>query len=110
VLAPCCNGGVTTHSGCFWDTPQEVALAYGNVRGLQLVRAQAQDDKRAIDAVLDEIGDCAQCLRNMVALLSGMASSIAISMTENAGGPRSLAINQMERQLADARAELDRLR
>jgi hypothetical protein len=49
-------GPVTTHSGCAWDYPEDVALAYGKVRGHQLVLANVRGDANAGQAVLDEIG------------------------------------------------------
>ncbi|MEX7474577.1 hypothetical protein AB4Z39_33340 [Mycobacterium adipatum] len=97
---------MTTHSGCSWDYPEDVALAYGEDRGLRLMLAFVRDDDAAKGAVYDEIGDCAQCWRNMSAYLGGMGSSIALGLAESHGGDRSHVIRQLASQQADAAARI----
>ena len=98
--------GVTTHSGCALDYPEDVALAYGTVRGHQLILADVRGDGAASRAVLDEIGDCAECFRNMVLFLTGVAGSISVALAENAGADRAAALRQWESGLAAARSGL----
>lgn len=97
---------MTTHSGCSWDYPEDIVLAYGEERGLRLMLASAREDDAAKDAVFDEIGDCAQCLRNVSSYLSGMGSSIAISLAERLGGDHRAAIRQLESQRAEAASRI----
>lgn len=96
---------VTTHSGCALDYP-DVALAYGEARGLRLVLANVLDDDDAGSAVLDELGDCVECLRNINQYLAGMAGSIAVSLAEKLGGDQSDSIRQLQSMLAAAEAKL----
>ncbi|WP_131816337.1 hypothetical protein [Mycolicibacterium porcinum] len=97
---------MTTHSGCCLDYPEDVALAYTTVRGHELVLASARNDDAGREATLAAIGDCDDCLRNMVAFLAGLAESLGVGMAENAGADRAAAIRQFERGLAAAKAKL----
>ncbi|WP_198967278.1 hypothetical protein [Mycobacterium shottsii] len=97
---------MTTHDGCSWDYPREVVLAFGEVRGLKLALASVQDDDAASSAVLDEIGDCVECLRCMARFLAGMAGSIGVALAENAGADEQAVVRQLEMQLAEAIAKL----
>lgn len=97
---------MTTHSGCVWDFPLDVALVHAEVRGIKLVLASLRDDEADTEAVLDEIGDCVECLRHMCRLLSGMAAGIGESLTAVVGKDRSAGIRQLEKQLAEAIGKL----
>jgi hypothetical protein len=97
---------MTTHSGCALDYPEDVALAHGTVRGYKLVLAAIRDDESASEALVDEIGDCAECLRHMIRFLAGMAASLGVAIAEHAGADEAAAIRQLELQLAEARAKL----
>lgn len=65
-----------------------------------------RDDDDASEAVLNEIGDCNDCLRNMAMYLAGMAGAISVSLAENAGADRAAAIRQWEAGLAGWSARL----
>lgn len=97
---------MTTHEGCVWDYPEDVAIAFAEVRGCRLTLASVQDDDAAATAVLDEIGDCVECLRCMSRFLAGMAGSIAVALAENAGADAQAAVQQLESELAKASAKL----
>jgi hypothetical protein len=79
-----------------------VALAFGQVRGYRLVLASLHDDDDASGTVLDEIGDCAECLRCMARFLAALAGSIGESMAELAGQDHDAAVRQFEKQLGEA--------
>lgn len=102
IRSPCCNEAMTTHPGCVWDYPEDVATGYGEVRGLRLVLASLRDDDADDSPILDEMGDCTQCLRCMVRFLAGMAGSLAEALADTAGGDRVTAIRQVEKQTTDA--------
>jgi hypothetical protein len=97
---------MTTHSGCCWDYPEDVALAYGKVRGIKLALNSLYDDDDASAAVLDEIGDCAECLRCLVRFLAGLAGSLGVSVAEAHGADESAAIRQFEKMLAEYEREI----
>lgn len=97
---------MTTHSGCFWDYPEDVVLAYGKARGLRLIVASARDDDDEKDAVLEEIGDCVQCLRHTASFLSSAAAGVGASLAENAGADEAAAVRRWETLLAEATADL----
>lgn len=77
-------------------------MAFGEVRGTRLVLESVQDDDAACQAVLDEIGDCPECLRCMVRLLAGMVGSVAVDLAEAYGGDTRTVVQQLELQLATA--------
>lgn len=97
---------MTTHDGCSWDYPPEVVLAFGEVRGLKLALASVLDDDAASSAVLDEIGDCVECLRSMARFLAGMAGSIGVVLAQAAGRDERAVVRQLKSQLAEAIAKL----
>jgi hypothetical protein len=97
---------MTTHKGCIWDCPLDVAIAYGKVRGIKLVLASVRKEDDASAAVLEEMGDCAECLRNMAQYLAGLAGSLGVTVAENAGANEAAAIHQFEKMLAEYKGEL----
>lgn len=97
---------MTTHEGCFWDFPEDVALAHGKVRGIKLALNSLYEDDDASNAVLEEIGDCVQCLRNITRFLAGLSGSLGVSVAENYGADESAAIAQFEKMLAEYELEL----
>lgn len=97
---------MTTHPGCCWDYPDDVALAYGKVRGIKLVLNDLYDDDDVSRAVLDEIGDCAECLRHLVRFLSGLAGSLGGSLAEAYGADESAAIQRFEEMLDEYSREI----
>ncbi|WP_454560871.1 hypothetical protein [Mycobacterium haemophilum] len=97
-----------THMGCVYDDP-DAALAFGQVRGHRLVLASLYDDDEDGRAVLEEIGDCAECLRCLVLFLAAMAGSIGVRLAEMAGQDRDAAVQQFEKQLGEALDELRHL-
>lgn len=82
----------------------DVAMAHTEVRGIRLVLANPslRDDEAETEAVLDEIGDCLECLRHMCQFLAGMAGGISESLIAVVGKDRSAGIRQLEKQLAEA--------
>jgi hypothetical protein len=48
---------MTTHSGCLWDYPEDVALAHKKVRGIKLALSSVLDDDDESAAILNEVGD-----------------------------------------------------
>lgn len=47
---------MTTHSGCSWDYPEDIVLAYGEERGLRLMLTSAREDDAAKDVPLRQEG------------------------------------------------------
>lgn len=98
---------MTTHPGCYMDYPEEVALAYGKVRGMKLaVNSIYADEEDDSVAVLDEIGDCAVCLRHLIRFLAGLAGSLGTAVAEAHGGDESDAIRQYEKMLTEYEREI----
>ncbi len=97
---------MTTHPGCALDFPEDVALAYGKVRGIKLALTSLYDDDNASEAVLDEIGDCAVCFRHMNRFLAGLAGSLGVAVAEAHGGDEADAIRQYEKMLAEYQREI----
>ena len=88
---------MTTHSGCIWDYPEDVALAYGKVRGIKLALSSLLDDDESA-AILEEVGDCVECLRGLIRFFAGLAGSLGVALAEAHGGGEADAIRQF-RQL-----------
>lgn len=97
---------MTTHPGCSLDFP-EVAEAYANIRGHRLILASLRDDDDSMTAVLDEMGDCTQCLRNMACFLAGAAAQLSEQVAVGHGSDRDGAIARWEELL---QRWIDRLR
>lgn len=76
------------------------------MRAFQLVVANARDDDAAREAVYDELGNCAQCLRNLLAFMTSLAASLGSTVAETAGATHADAIRRWEAMLADAMEEL----
>jgi hypothetical protein len=88
------------------DYPEDVALAYGKVRGTKLALNSLYEDDDAASAVLDEIGDCVECLRCLIRFFAGLASSLGVAVAEAHGADESAAIRQFNKMLADYELEI----
>lgn len=97
---------MTTHTGCYMDYPEDVVLAYGKVRGIKLALYSLRDDDEASDAVLDEVGDCAVCLRHLIRFLAGLAGSLGESVAVAHGADKAAALRQYEKMLAESEREI----
>jgi hypothetical protein len=78
------------HRGCALDDP-DAALAFGKVRGYRLVLASLHEDDDASVTVLDEIGDCAECLRCQIRFLARLAGSLGANVAECYGQDQAAA-------------------
>jgi hypothetical protein len=92
---------MTTHAGCVWDYPEDVALAHTGVRGNKLALCSVLGDDDQIAEILDEIGDCAVCLRLLVQFFAGATGSLSVAVAEAYGGGRMDAVRQFRKLLAD---------
>lgn len=97
-----------THTGCLHEDFEE-GVAFGRVRGFRLLLANLYDDDEGGPAVLEEIGDCAMCLRGLVYFLTSLSSSLSVAYAERAGRDRTAAVQQVEKQLEGALDELRQL-
>jgi hypothetical protein len=98
---------MTTHQGCALDLPND-ALPFAKVRASKLVIASLKEDDSGVDAVLEEVGDCVECLANLIRFLASMGGALGVSVAESYGSDRNGAVRQFEQQLADAVRELPR--
>jgi hypothetical protein len=87
----------------------EEGVAFGKVRGFRLLLARLYEDDEDGPAVLEEIGDCAMCLRGLIYFLTSLASSLSVAVAERAGRDRDAAVQQVEKQLDEALDELRQL-
>lgn len=77
-----------THDGCVADGLDR-ALPAGIVRGWRLILSALHEDEDAVRNVLDEVGDCPDCLRAIVVFL---ANTTARSYSDRAGERRAIEI------------------
>lgn len=91
-----------THESCVLDTDPSMAEAVAAVRGWRLVLAQLNDDENAISVVLDETGDCVQCLRCMIRFTTALCAGTAQGVYG-----QDVAVRTVERELSKAIATRD---
>jgi hypothetical protein len=92
------------HEGCVVDDVPR-GLAAGEVRALRLILASLHRDDMAKLQVLDEVGDCTECLRGLVRVLAGVAAGAGYR--DRYGHERGVQI--AEQVLAEAIDKRDRL-